>query len=410
MNPVFVHAADLHLGSKLRKVGNPCNRADFVKEAEKAFDNLIQKTIDVNAEFLVLSGDIYDRADREASAQIQFVSGLKRLIDNDIKVYIVHGNHDPLLHELVQVVDLPEGVKVFPSGELEIVQHQLRDGGHVLVAGISFNTPAEPENLSLRFQTIKRGNARAVIGALHTNLGGAATGHNDYAPCKEADLRLSDVDYWALGHIHKTTITQLKDNRYWAYPGNLQGRDSGEPGAKGALIVPIQSTGVGRPQHVALDTFRFAFITVDCSGMKTLNDISEEVSRQLSVTENTRKLIIRVRLIGRSEVRSVLDHSERGTTIHSSIEKLCEKSLNGGHIERLIDNVLPDLDIEQLSQNNDLRGDLLQFVNNLDKSSLTELLGKDAPDSLTDDEIAQTIELMRRDILQTLTPDTEDNQ
>jgi DNA repair exonuclease SbcCD nuclease subunit len=410
MNPVFVHAADLHLGSKLRKLGNPSNRAELIKEAEKAFDNLIQKTIDVKAEFLVLSGDIYDKADREASAQIQFVSGLERLIENDIKVYIVHGNHDPLLHELVQVVDLPEGVKVFPSGELEIVQHQLRDGRHVLVAGISFVTPAESENLSLRFQTIKRGNACAVIGALHTNLGGAATGHNDYAPCKEADLRLSDVDYWALGHIHKTTITQLKDNRYWAYPGNLQGRDSGESGAKGALIVPIQSTGVGRPQHVALDTFRFAFITVDCSGMKTLSDISHEISRQLSVTENTRKLIIRVRLIGRSVVRSVLDHSERGTTIHSSIEKLCEKSLNGGHIERLIDNVLPDLDIEQLSQNNDLRGDLLQFVNNLDKSSLTELLGKDAPDSLTDDEIAQTIELMRRDILQTLTPDTEDNQ
>jgi hypothetical protein len=144
--------------------------------------------------------------------------------------------------------------------------------------------------------------------------------------------------------------------------------------------------------------------------MKTLSDISHEISRQLSVTENTRKLIIRVELVGRSEVRSVLDHSERGTTIHSSIERLCEKSLNGGHIEKLIDNVLPDLDIEQLSQNNDLRGDLLQFVNKLDKSSLIELLGNDAPDSLTDDEIAQTIELMRRDILQTLTPDTEDNQ
>ena len=106
----------------------------------------------------------------------------------------------------------------------------------------------------------------------------------------------------------------------------------------------------------------------------------------------------------------MLDHTERGTTIHSSIEKLCEKSLNGGHIERLIDNVLPDLDIEQLSQNNDLRGDLLQFVNSLDKSSLIELFGNDAPDSLTDAEIAQTIELMRRDVLQTLTHDAEDNQ
>jgi DNA repair exonuclease SbcCD nuclease subunit len=410
MNPVFVHAADLHLGSKLRKLGNPATRAELVREAEKAFDNLIQKTIDVKAEFLVLAGDIYDRADREAGAQIQFVSGLKRLVDNDIKVYIVHGNHDPLMHDLVQVVDIPDGVKVFPSGELEVVKHELRDGGHVLVAGISFATPAESENLSLRFQKVKRGDARAVIGVLHTNIGGAASGHHDYAPCKEADLRLSDVDYWALGHVHKTTITRLSETKFWAYPGNLQGRDSGEPGPKGALIVPIQNGGVGTPQHVALDMFRFAFIEVNCSGMKKLDDISNEISRQLSTSENPKKLIIRVRLTGRSEVRDVLDHTEKGTTTHSLIEKLCTMSLNGGHIEKLIDDVLPDLDLEQLAQHNDLRGDLLQFINGLDRDSLVALLGDDAPELLTDDEVAQTIELMRRDVLQTLTSSSEDGQ
>jgi DNA repair exonuclease SbcCD nuclease subunit len=410
MNPVFVHAADLHLGSKLRKLGNPATRAELVREAEKAFDNLIQKTIDVKAEFLVLAGDIYDRADREAGAQIQFVSGLKRLIEHDIKVYIVHGNHDPLMHDLVNVLNIPDGVTVFPSGQLEVVKHELRGGGYVLIAGISFATTAEPENLSLRFQTIKRGDARAVIGVLHTNIGGATSGHDNYAPCKESDLRLSDVDYWALGHIHKTTITQLSDNRYWAYPGNLQGRDPGESGAKGALIVPIQNVGVGMPQHVELDTFRFALITVNCTGLKTLDDISNEISQKLLAIGNNKRMIVRIRLVGRSEVRAALDHIEKGKNTHSALEILCGKSLNGGHIERLFDEVLPDLDIEQLAQNNDLRGDLLQFVNGLERESLVALLGEDAPGSLTDDEVTQTIELMRRDILQTLTLSGEDNQ
>jgi hypothetical protein len=156
--------------------------------------------------------------------------------------------------------------------------------------------------------------------------------------------------------------------------------------------------------------FRFAFIEVNCSGMKNLNDISNDISRQLSTSDNPKKLIIRVRLTGRSEVRAVLDHTEKGTTTHSLIEKLCIMSLNGGHIEKLIDDVLPDLDLDQLAQNNDLRGDLLQFINGLDRDSLVALLGDDAPELLTEDEVVQTIELMRRDLLQTLTPSDEDNQ
>jgi hypothetical protein len=105
-----------------------------------------------------------------------------------------------------------------------------------------------------------------------------------------------------------------------------------------------------------------------------------------------------------------LDHTEKGTTTHSLIEKLCTMSLNGGHIEKLIDDVLPDLDHDQLAQNNDLRGDLLQFINGLDRDSLVTLLGDDAPELLTDDEVVQTIELMRRDVLQTLTSSSEDGQ
>ena len=73
--PVFVHAADLHLGAPLRALGKGINeerRAQLVKLADQTFDNLIDESIRLNAEFVVLSGDIYDGAEREAHAQIRF--------------------------------------------------------------------------------------------------------------------------------------------------------------------------------------------------------------------------------------------------------------------------------------------------------------------------------------------------
>lgn len=412
-DPVFVHAADLHLGAPLRRLGvslSPQSRQELIAAVDTAFDRLVDETIRLEAEFLVLAGDIYDGADREAGAQIRFVQGMKRLVDRGISVYIVHGNHDPLADSVVNVVKLPAGVKVFQPGEVESVTHVLRNGGHVIVAGISFRQQHEPENLSQKFGTITRGDARAVIGVLHTNVGGASTGHSDYAPCTASDLAKAPVDYWALGHVHKTTVTEMGGNRYWAYPGNLQGRDAGETGAKGALVVPILANGVGRPQHIALDAFRFESVTVDCTAMEDLGDIAGSINAQLVSSTDDQMRIVRVRLTGRSHARTALDLAKKENKMSGlagSLEMLCADGLRGGHIERVDDEVLPALDIADLSQRDDLLGDVLRHIETLSPDDIRMMLGDSGPDGLAPDDVEQIRELMRADILQELSPSAE---
>jgi DNA repair exonuclease SbcCD nuclease subunit len=69
-DPVFVHAADFHIGAPLRQLGKGLKedvRKHLRKLAGKALSNLVDLTIQRDAEFLPLAGDIYDRAEREAA-------------------------------------------------------------------------------------------------------------------------------------------------------------------------------------------------------------------------------------------------------------------------------------------------------------------------------------------------------
>ena len=75
------------------------------------------------------------------------------------------------------------------------------------------------------------------IGLMHTSLGGAP-GHDPYAPVTPADLGRSGFDYWALGHIHKPS-RQVVGRTQVVMPGIPQGRDIGEAGPRGVVLVTV---------------------------------------------------------------------------------------------------------------------------------------------------------------------------
>lgn len=94
----FVHAADLHLDTPFEGIGRVAPQiAEALRDASlNAWDALVRLTIDRDAAFLLLAGDIYDGAERGVRAQLRFVRGLERLAEHRIQTFIVHGNHDPL--------------------------------------------------------------------------------------------------------------------------------------------------------------------------------------------------------------------------------------------------------------------------------------------------------------------------
>jgi exonuclease SbcD len=96
----MVHAADLHLGAPLQSLGNQVSEdvAEQIRDrAARALDDLIDLVLAEEAEILVLAGDIYDEAEYDVGAQLRFVEGLRRLTSAGVRVFLAHGNHDPLV-------------------------------------------------------------------------------------------------------------------------------------------------------------------------------------------------------------------------------------------------------------------------------------------------------------------------
>src|SRR5438105_15873027 len=99
MEPLrFIHAADLHLDSPFRGIAETsAGLRDRLQSATlDALSRVVDHTINAKADFLIIAGDIYDSKDRTLRALVSFRKEMERLVERNIQVFIVHGNHDPL--------------------------------------------------------------------------------------------------------------------------------------------------------------------------------------------------------------------------------------------------------------------------------------------------------------------------
>lgn len=254
----FLHAADLHLGAPLRLSSAELDggRAAGIRtSAMGAWGRLVDTALTSEVEFVVIAGDVFDTAEREVAAYARFESGLRSLSEAGISTYLALGNHDPV-PGFRPVRALPSAVHIFDSESPSHFVHHGRNGEEVHLLGQSYGSRSEPRNLVAEIATCASGIAgdgRRIIGVVHTNLG-ADNRHGNYAPSTLADLRGAVVDYWALGHVHSRRVGEIGSGRWWAYPGNLQGRglSAFELGPKGALLVDIaEGGGFREPRFVA---------------------------------------------------------------------------------------------------------------------------------------------------------------
>ena len=241
----FVHAADLHLDAPFRGV-REILREDAGQEAQAleslmpkagftALDRLVEVCRRVRAHCLILAGDVYNTAEGSLKAGLALRDACLRLQEDDIVVFLAHGNHDPLRRN--DAVPLPANVVVF-GAEPEV--HTLQAGGQTVhIAGVSHAREKEDRNLAALFPALPSGDFR--IGVLHCALSGRSGPHEVYAPCSVDDLLAPGYDYWALGHVH--TRQEIRPAGAFGpcivYPGSLQGLHVRETGEHGCTVVRV---------------------------------------------------------------------------------------------------------------------------------------------------------------------------
>lgn len=308
----FLHAADLHLDSRFAGLAQlPQAIRSYLRESTfAALGRLVGVAVEEKVDFVVISGDVYDVSDASLQGQLRFHEALKELGAHGIRVYLIHGNHDPLDGPRLNM-ELPEHVTLFGAGEPgQAVACRRSDGREVaVVSGISYPTAKVTENTALRFNR-KPGSSLFHIALLHGNVDGDLQ-HETYSPCSRKDLIGRGFDYWALGHIHKRSI--LHEHPPIVYPGNIQGRSVKETGPKGCYVVEVDTEGNARLQFHELDSVRWQVREIPIDGLAEEADWTRAVEQAVEeVREELPQLmsVVRFRLTGRGRVHRVL--SEKG--------------------------------------------------------------------------------------------------
>ena len=373
----FIHTADLHLDSPfkgLRQVDGEI--ADLLKDATfRAFDNVVELALKNKVDFLLVAGDVYDAADRSLRAQLKFADGLKKLAVAGIRSFVCHGNHDPL-DGWSASLHWPDGVHIF-GPQLESVSMSIGEEEVVLIHGISYPHNQIDDSFGRGFK--RQGSQPFQVGLFHCSVG-SDPAHEIYAPRTQEELLAANLDYWALGHVHRHRV--LKDGHpFIAYPGTTQGRHIRETGPRGCLLVQVSGSGEVSARFEPVDAARWFSHELHIDDLETEGDLVEALEGVCEETRNEaqeRPAIIRISLCGRGPLHSVL---RRGQVVEDLTERLREIGMESKPqvwIEQILVNTSTAIDLDSRRQSADFLGEVLRVIegSRLEPEQLHELVSE----------------------------------
>lgn len=367
----YIHAADLHLDTPFqglaREAAQSGHLSRLMQEATfTALERLFRFCEEKRPDCLVLAGDIYNQENYSAKAQLALRDGCRRLQTLGIRVFMAHGNHDPLSSRFT-AIHWPDNVTVFgPDVERHVLE---RDGQPIAVIhGISHAGSRESRNLAQLFQ---RDNAQEVfqLGVLHCTVEGESTADR-YAPCSLDDLRRSRLDAWALGHIHQRR--QWDEDGFIAYSGNAQGLHINETGPRGCLLVTARPAAGGwkcESEFLRLGPVEWQKCELSLDGMESLDQLEDGLTRLLEDTADRldagcEALVARVCLSG----RTALDEQLRNPSVRADLqERLLHLSSHSPRIwiKDLPVDTQPLADEAEYLRREDLLGETMRLVESM---------------------------------------------
>lgn len=242
----ILHSADWHLDAPMTGRGDA--EAQFLRqELRKVPAKIVECAKREKCEMMLLAGDLFDGAYTKESYRMVY----EALEAVRIPVFIAPGNHDfcqpssPYLAE-----SWPDNVHIFKKPAMEAVYVEALD---CTVYGAGYEAMDCPALLD-GFKA--DGEGKWQLGVLH----GEVTASSPYCSITTQQVRLSGLDYLALGHIHKGGSVHSGDT-LCAWPGCPMGHGYDEAGVKGVLLLTLDEQIDAR--FVPLDTPRFFDEAVD---------------------------------------------------------------------------------------------------------------------------------------------------
>lgn len=227
----FLHIADVHLDSPFLGLSFlPSELFYQIKNAiQLSFEKAVNFAIDHDVDLVLLAGDTFDSIHPTLQSKIFFANQIKRLVDRQIQVVMVLGNHDYSQIDDLLLNESPYFKIIGSNEQIEQVDFMTKSQYKYRVVGFSYQHNHITEDIIAKYPP--KSTSIYTIGLAHAGMKQSSVDQNNYAPFTLNEVKNLNYDYFALGHIH---LRQVLSQEPWiVYSGNLQGRHVNEKDAKG---------------------------------------------------------------------------------------------------------------------------------------------------------------------------------
>lgn len=379
----FIHVSDTHLGASNFKLKE--REDDFIN----AFKKVITYALKEKVEFVIHSGDLFDKGRPTNRILLSAINQLKRLRRAGIPFFTIPGSHDMSVDgTFITVLE-----KVGLLRNVAKPENFVKEGEYFLMKGeevnnaVIYGLPGRRDNINAMYEVIKPApaNNKFKIFLFHHIISDVKDANNF------ADIPINSLpkgmDYYAGGHWHEHENFTY-EGKPLIYPGST------EYGDVDAMTKALPRGFIHfkeKPVFIKLDTREINVLNINC------NDLSpEEVTKKCinSINESIKGIVI-IKLKGslksgkRSEIDTVRisEHAVSKGYIHCNV-RLSDLINPGENITLSNAQNIEDIEKEFLTKKGYVKEELSIA------RQLIEILGKDYKPAELNKAVEKAVKLL----------------
>lgn len=309
----IIHTSDIHIGMKF---SNYQEKSHFLYESRfHTLTKIVEKSNELNANLLVISGDLFDKVNPLRSEIEKVYNILKDFSGNYL--LILPGNHDFYTEDKNNTWSFFESKK---SENIHILTQKrtlvLEDLDTTIYPCPCISKHSQKNSLSW-IKEIEKPNTKYHIGIAHGSLENFSMDHEKrYYPMTVQELELFEMDVWLLGHTHISypENPEIPSKIFFPSTPEPDGFDCRHEGKINWL--EFKENKKIDLKHISIGNYRFLDYSQNPISIRSYLDLSE--SMDFLQSYNPTKTLLRLCLKG--YVNSV-DNNK----IHEYLKQLQEK-------------------------------------------------------------------------------------
>lgn len=340
----IIHCSDLHLDSKMNALDNMKSK-ERRDEILRTYQNMVEYAEKNEVKIILIAGDMFDKKNITVKAKNVVLDSITSHPSIDF-IYL-KGNHDET-NFTSDLEEIPSNLKLFNCEEWTYYKY-----GNIVIAGIEFGKIGSYEIYSSLM--------------LNKNDINIVTLHGQESKYDQKDktevinlqsLKNKNIDYLALGHIHKFKQAEIDTRGIYCYSGCLEGRGFDECGEKGFVLLDVDEEHKKiKSEFIPFASRHLYEVDVDVSDTYSTLEAEKKIDEGLKDIE--KEALIKIVLKGKVDIDSERDINY--------LEKKYQKNF---YFAKIYDETTLKIDYMAYEKDLSLKGEFIRLV--LNQEGLSE--------------------------------------